>query len=261
MCEVIGHGGTPITVLPFVVAFAVIAVASGAQSLTGFGYALLAVPVLALTIEPRLAVVVASIAGMFLTSGTMIVERSHVQWRVVAVLLAAASAGIPVGLVMLRTLSDTALRLLIAAVALLCTLQVWLGGRNVRVAGSSRFPARLVVAIAGFVSGVLGTSTGTTGPPLIVAFQAMGYEPRRFRATLSAVFSCVGLLALVGFLVVGQITQRAVVFGVGSVPAVVLGWLVGNRLFARIEGDRFRRVVLAALLVSSVVTAIRALRG
>jgi uncharacterized membrane protein YfcA len=239
--------------LTFVVAFLVILVASAAQSLTGFGYALLAVPLLALVLDPRLAVVVASIAGMCLTTGTMVVERPHVQWRAVGVLCAAATAGIPIGLVLLRALSDSALRLLIAGVALLCTLQVWRG---------VRFPAnRTVVAVAGFLSGILGTSTGTTGPPMIAALQAMGYDPRRFRATLSAAFSFTGLLGLAGFLVIGQITERAVALGLGTIPAVIAGWLAGNRLFARIDAQRFRKVVLSALVVSSVITAIRALRG
>jgi hypothetical protein len=51
------------------------------------------------------------------------------------------------------------------------------------------------------------------------------------------------------------------VIGFGTVPGALLGWLAGNRLFARIAAAKFRRVVLAALVVSAVVTGVRALRG
>jgi uncharacterized membrane protein YfcA len=239
--------------VPFVIAFLVITVAAATQSLTGFGFALLAVPLLTLVFDPKTAVVAASIAAMFLTTGTTILERRHVRWRSVLVLLVAAGLGIPIGLIMLKTMSDMALRLLIALVALLCTLQVWRG---------IRFPAnRIVVAGSGFLAGVLGASTGANGPPLIAAFQAMGYDPRQFRATMSSAFCFTGLLGLTGYLIAGEITERAAAVGLVAIPAVAIGWLVGNRLFARIDAERFRQVVLAALVISSVITGIRALSG
>jgi uncharacterized protein len=237
----------------FLVAFAVVLVAAATQALTGFGYSLLAVPLLALALDPKTAVVGAAIAGMALNLGTVAAERAHVQWRATATLVFFGTLGIPVGLLLLATLSDRALRIMIAVVALLCTAQVWRG---------AKLPQHpIVVAIAGFVSGALGTSTGTNGPPLVAAFQAMGYDPRQFRATLGAVFTFTGVIGLVGFVVTGQITGEAAFIGLATVPAALGGWLAGNRLFARIPADKFRRLVLAALAVSALVTGVRALRG
>jgi uncharacterized membrane protein YfcA len=236
-----------------VVAFFVVLVAAATQSLTGFGYALLAVPLLALLLDPHTAVVGAAVAGLALTLGTTAAERAHVQWRATGTLVFFGALGIPLGLIMLASMSDRALRILIAIVVLLCTAQVWRG---------VRLPQQpVVVAIAGFVSGTLGASTGTNGPPLVAAFQAMGYDPRQFRATLGAVFTFTGAVGLVGFVIAGQFTQRAALIGLGTVPGALLGWLAGNRLFARIPVDVFRTVVLGALTVSAVVTGVRALRG
>jgi uncharacterized protein len=239
--------------VPFAVAFLVVLVAAATQALTGFGYSLLAVPLLAIILDPKTAVVAAAIAGMALNLGTVAAERAHAQWRAAGTLALFGAIGIPLGLVLLAALSDVALRILIAVVVLLCTAQVW---RGVRL---PEHPA--VVAVAGFVSGTLGTSTGTNGPPLVAAFQAMGYDPRQFRATLGAVFTFTGALGLIGFVVAGQISGAAMAIGLGTVPGALLGWLAGNRLFARIAAAKFRRVVLAALVVSAIVTGVRALRG
>jgi uncharacterized membrane protein YfcA len=239
--------------LPLLVAVAIMLVAATAQALTGFGYSLVSVPLLSLVIGPHAAVVSAAVASLSLNVGTVVVERAHVRRRATAVLVAAGALGTPLGLFLLHELSDNALRILIAVVVLLCTVQVWRG---------FRVPEhRSVVIAAGLLSGTLGTSTGTNGPPLVAAFQAMGYEPRQFRATLAAIFCFTGVIALVGFGVTGQFTRPAVTVGLWGTPAVALGWLVGNRLFATIDAVRFRQVVLVALVATSVVTAIRALSG
>jgi uncharacterized membrane protein YfcA len=111
------------------------------------------------------------------------------------------------------------------------------------------------------VSGVLSTSTGTNGPPLVAAFQAMGYDPRNFRATLAAVFFGSGVLGMAAFAVAGQITRPVLQVALVGAPAGALGWFAGNTLFVRIDGTRFRHVVLAGLVASSLISVIRALRG
>jgi len=75
------------------------------------------------------------------------------------------------------------------------------------------------------------------------------------------VFAGTGVIGLIGFAVAGQLTERPALIGLGTIPAALFGWLAGNRLFARIPVVVFRRVVLAALTVSAVVTGVRALRG
>ena len=239
--------------LPLVAAFFIVLAAAAAQAITGFGYALVAIPLLTLVTEPRTAVVGAGLAGLWLSIGTLVNQRAHVTWPPALALIGAAALGMPIGLVLLRVLSEVSLRLLIAGVALLFTAIVWRGARL------PKHP--VVVAGAGLVAGVLSTSTGTTGPPLVAAFQAMGYEPRQFRATIAAVFCFTGVLGVVGFTVTNQLTAPAQVIGLVTAPAVALGWLAGNRVFARIDPNRFRRIVLAALVASSAAAVLRALHS
>ena len=50
---------------------------------------------------------------------------------------------------------------------------------------------------AGFTGGILSTSTGTSGPPIVIALSAKQLEPAVFRATISAIFLVQGSAALV----------------------------------------------------------------
>lgn len=231
-----------------VAVFVIVFVAAVAQATTGFGYALIAVPLLTLATDPRTAVVGAAISSMLLTVALTVRERRFVRWSVTGWLMAAAMLGLPFGLLLLRHLPDRWLTALIALTSLAGTVVVW---RRVRLD-----PGRFTVGAVGVLTGVLTTATGTNGPPLVAAFQAMGYDASTLRATISAVFTGTGLVGLIGFFVVGEVTTSAGSVGLVGIPATALGWLVGNQVFARLDDERFRKVVLAGLVVVSAVTLV-----
>ena len=236
----------PVAVFVIVIVF----VAAVAQATTGFGYALIAVPLLTLATDPRTAVVGAAISSMLLTVVLAVRERRFVRWSVTGWLLAASMLGLPFGLLILRHLPDRWLTAVIALTSLAGTLVVW---RRVRLD-----PGRVTVGAVGVLTGVLSTATGTNGPPLVAAFQAMGYDANTLRATISAVFTGTGFFGLIGFFVTGEVTASAAAVGLVGIPATALGWLVGDRVFARLNDELFRKVVLVGLVVISVVTLVDA---
>jgi len=235
------------------VAFSVVLLAAATQAMIGFGFALVAVPLLSLTLDPRTAVVGVGIAGLVLTVAVAVQERRHARWPVVGLLLGALVAGMPVGLLVLRTAPDRLLTAMIGAAVVACAGLIW---RGLRIPTT-----RPAVLGLGALAGVLATSTGTNGPPLVAAFQAMGYEPRAFRATLAAIFTGSGLLAIAGFALAGQVSAAALQVGAIGVPASLLGWWGGNLAFRKLDPRRFRQVVLGALMAGGAVLVVRAVTG
>jgi uncharacterized membrane protein YfcA len=233
--------------------FAILLAASVTQAVTGFGFALVAVPLLAAATDARTAVVGAALVSPLITVTMAIRERTYVRWRTAVAIVGASLLGMPFGLLVLRGAPERSLTALIAVVALGCTLIVW---RGIRIGTGVT-----TVGVVGVLTGALGAATGTSGPPLVAAFQAMGYDPRTFRATIAAVFTATGVLGLAGYAIAGQMRASAVAVGLAGAPAVALGWWAGNRLFARIDPALFRRVVLVALVVTSTATLARALAG
>lgn len=231
--------------------FGIMLLGAVAQAVSGFGFAMVTVPLLAVATDPRSAVVVAALAGTGLTLVAAVRERAHARWRVAGALSTASLLGLPVGLLILVLAPDRLLSLLIAVVVLGCVALVWSGARL-------RTGAVGIGAI-GVLVGVLTGATGTNGPPLVAAFHSLGYDPRTFRATLAATFSGTGLLGLAGFGFSGQVHAGNVRLALVALPAVALGWWLGSLVFHRIDPVSFRRIVLVGLIGSAGAALARGL--
>ncbi|MFI6478582.1 sulfite exporter TauE/SafE family protein [Nonomuraea sp. NPDC050663] len=224
----------------------IILIASTVHAVTGFGYALVATPLLALAVDPHTAVVATTLSALAMTVTIAVRQREHAEWKVAMIAMIGIVLGMPLGLWVYGIASEQVLTVLIAVGVLVCTLMVW---RQVKVPGSVP-----VLVGVGALSGALSTSTGTNGPPMVAAFQGMGYDPATFRATLSAVFAGTSVLSLVGFAVAGKVNAESLWIGLVGVPVVQVGYFLGDAIFSRIDPDKFRKVLLAALIVSAIVT-------
>ncbi|GAA1675101.1 sulfite exporter TauE/SafE family protein [Nonomuraea maheshkhaliensis] len=231
----------------------IILLASTVHAVTGFGYALVATPLLALTVDPHTAVVATTLSALAMTITIGVRQRHHAEWKVAMIAMAGILLGMPLGLWIYGATSERVLTALIGIGVLGCTLMVW---RRVKVPGNVP-----VLVGVGLLSGALSTSTGTNGPPMVAAFQGMGYDPHKFRATLAAVFAGTSVFSLIGFAVAGQVNSQSLWIGLVGVPVVQLGYFIGDAVFSRIDPDRFRRVVLLALIVSAGMTLFSALNS
>jgi uncharacterized protein len=214
-------------------------------SATGFGFALLAAPLLFALLGPPRAVGVLLLLAVEVNALILAAERRRPRplLRASATLLAWAAPGTVVGVVMLRVLDPFALQLALTA-AILSTLV--LRGRAVRRAPAWAAPA------AGFTSGVLTTATTTNGPPLIVYLLGRGHDPSRVRDTLTFCFLCLSGLGALALWITG--THKASPdLGLVAVlaPAALAGQVLGRRAFVRLQaGGRYEHVLTGVLLLA-----------
>lgn len=231
----------------------IVAFAAATQSITGFGFALIAVPGLALLLGPKVAVVGMSSMGVPLVIWNAIRWRRDILWREAVTTSLAALVGMPIGLVVLTRANDQVLTAAIGITIIVLTVWLW--------RGLSLPKGRRTELAAGFVSGTLSTSVGTNGPPLVIAFQAVGLEPAEFRATLQACFAGQGSIALALFWWQGLIVHDVGVAFLAGAPAAVIGALLGDRIAPRVHAGPFRTAVLALLVLSGVLALANALRA
>jgi len=236
---------TPGVLWTLVLVALAVAVASYAQAVSGFGFALIASPLIAALEGPRAAVVGGAVVATLQSLYVIRRLRPDVHWRPVALITGASLLGMPLGLLVFSTLSKEGLTAVIGTLVLASALLLWRGWR---------LPdTRLTETLAGVVSGSLATSTGTSGPPIVITFHGRGLRPNEFRASLAAVFTLQGLAAIGLFAAGGKFDAQVWrVIAVGT-PAMIAGWLAGNRTFDRIDPDRFRKIVLGMLVTSGLV--------
>ncbi len=227
-----------------VVLLVVILTASGFVSgISGFGYALAATPLCSMVIAPGEAVVLITLCGVTPAVQNFVTFRRDVDLVVARRMLVASLAGMPLGLVVLEAFGDVPLRLTIG-ITTLSIAMLLLVGVELRRANA------YTDAALGFVSGVLNTSVGTNGPPLVIGLRAHNLEIPRFRGTISALFVIAQVVALVLFGVRGRIHLDLVWLALAVVPMEMLVIWAGQRVSLRLGRRRFDHVVLGLLLAT-----------
>jgi uncharacterized membrane protein YfcA len=233
-----------------VVVALVIAFAGAVQLTTGFGFALAAVPLMALAIDPHDAVIITLGVATF-TNGFQAWEgRAVCDRTVLARLLGGAVVGLPIGLAVFVAADPSVMRLIIGLAVIVAVMSL-ASGIDLRHAN-----ATLDVG-SGLVSGALTTSVGTNGPPVVFALQARHFSPDRFRATITTHFLVLDVASIAVFAVAGELTADILVASLVAVPGLLFGALVGIRVREHLDPVRFRRVVMA-LLVAAAVTSLAA---
>jgi uncharacterized membrane protein YfcA len=228
-----------------------IAFASFAQSLSGFGFALLSVPLMTLVVSPRDAVIISTIIGATSTSVQAVLDRPHLDWPLAKRLSIAAYIGMPFGLGAFLVVSETGLRLVLGLVVLIATFLLLRGFRL-------RDEQHHYDWILGIISGILSSSTSTNGPPLVFLMQARQMSPATFRATINTVFALSNIGALALFLGAGKVTTDNLA-GVGvALPSLGIALSLGYVARKHISPERFKNLVIVLLLLSSVSVLISA---
>ncbi len=224
---------------------AVVLVAATAQSVAGFGFALVAVPSFAAVLDVRDAVVLASLLGLLNNAILTRTAWQHVPWEIVAPMLAGAFVGMPIGLVVLLLAPQDGLRMGVGAATLVMAVALAAGVRIGRrsVAGELG---------AGFVSGLLNTSVGVNGPPIVLYLQSREHTQGEFRAALSVFFVVCNAITLAGFFATGIVSREALTLWAVALPAVAAGSLLGHGLLRRVEPALFRRLVFVLLSASAI---------
>jgi uncharacterized membrane protein YfcA len=215
------------------------------QSATGTGFAMLAAPVLTAVHGPQQSVATLALLGPIVSALTLSeVRRPEVLRRTAVVLTLAGVPGMVVGVLVLRHAPVDVLKVLVAVAVLAGVIAI---GRGAKVRGPAAGP--------GFLSGILATSTGLSGPPMVLYLLGHRARPAEVRDTLAAVFLVTGLLTIVA-LAVGDLLDPAPGMLL-LLAATIAGQVLGRLIFRRL-GERHRAATLGVLVVAALVALIPA---
>jgi uncharacterized membrane protein YfcA len=236
-------------------------VAAIIQAATGFGFALVAGPVLYAVTEPAAAVALVLILGQVVNVLVLFGERRRpeVDWSAVRPALAAAIPGLPVGALIVRVVSAMAMR--VAVGGIVCTivaLRFASRGRPRR----ARHPGRGAALAAGFSVGVLTTSTTTSGPPLAIWLTARRMEPHVIRDVVSVIFFALDVVGIaVLFAIGGPDSTAQLDWVIWLFPVVVVGHVVGRQVFLRLPTEYYEPLVLGSAFVAGALSIVTGLAG
>jgi uncharacterized membrane protein YfcA len=234
-----------ISLLGFIALVVIVLATACIQSVVGFGFALLSVPVMMQVVGLHRAVIIASLIG---TANNFYQYRDlrHDQDKTqVKRFLWTSFLGAPIGLVAFIYADQDLLKAFLGFGILLGVILL-MRGKDLTHAHVS------LDWSMGVLSGFLLTSTSTNGPPLVFALQARKSDPQVFRATLNMIFLVSGVYGLVLFAVFGEIAVNDLWVAAAMLPGMVIGVSIGKWIRNRVDPERFRFVVLVLLTVAGV---------
>lgn len=224
-----------------------VALAAVVVGATGFGFNLLAVPLLAIFTSAKEAVVVALVTGMVINSALAISNWRQVNAAILGTVLIGSIPGVAIGASVFVGTSEALLKLIIAVLTGLFAIQLITkpAARQLRISNG-----RLLAV--GSISGILAATTGMGGPPLVAFLTQALSDPSQIRATIASYSAVSSLIALMGILLFGGVHGSDVLTGVIYVAPGLVGLVIGARLFSS-RRHLYQRAVASILLVVAVI--------
>lgn len=232
----------------------IIFVTSVVQAVAGFGFALLAVPLMVLFVDLHQAVILSSLLGTVSNFGQAWQLRHHQHKSIAQRFIVASLVGAPFGLALFRYANQSALKFVLG-VAVLFGVWMLAKGRDLQHAHF------FLDWMMGWLSGVLLMATSTNGPPIVFTLQARRLDPDTQRATLNLIFSVTGVVSIIMFGIAGKIHLDELRVALFMTPLMALGVVVGVLLRKHINAVVFRKMVLMLLVLGGVSSISSALLG
>ncbi|MEM7710553.1 MAG: sulfite exporter TauE/SafE family protein [Pseudomonadota bacterium] len=212
----------------------------------GFGAALIFMPVAARVSSPEIAVAAFSVAAIGSAITMLPKTWPACDKRATVPMILAASATMPLGVMALTRLPETALRWAICALVAL-TLAAIIAGWKLRLSDAPG--PRLGIGAA---AGLMGGSTGLLGPVVILIALSGGDNAAQMRANLATFLTTVTLILLPSLWWQGVLPAPVFWLGLILTPVYMAGTLLGQRLF-RPQAERLYRSLAYAVVAGAVL--------
>ena len=224
------------------------------RGFSGFGLALVSVPLLSMIMPPMSFVPL--IFGMQIIAVFSGLKRTlqDVQWDQIIPLVPGGFLGTWVGLLLLYRINPEILGIIIAIAVVLVAVSLLRGLRF------SRHFSKLETAIIGLLAGLLNGAASLPGPPVILAQLVMPNTNKMVRSNLIIFFTILSLLGLASIVAGGKLNETHVYLIATSAPFLLFGTWLGERLFHNpVMFPYYRRISTYILLSIGIMKFIEAM--
>lgn len=236
-----------------VAALALVFGASLVRGLTGFGLAIILVPLLGLIMPPAEAVVISIL--LQLLAGPIGLKRILVDGeRATALPIAiAAMIATPPGIWLLSVTPPDIARLAIALIALAAFGMLFVPAREGTV------PGRVASISTGVAAGLLTGFASMPGPPVVPFYMRRKLPPHIARASMLMVFFATAIAGSIAAFAMGVADLHLLWISILFYPALYVGTRLGELAFGKVSEPVWRTLVGIILGVAGVAAVARLL--
>jgi uncharacterized membrane protein YfcA len=237
------------------IAICVIAFVSGtARGFSGFGSALIFMPLASSMAAPRLVAALLLLIDFVAAAPLVPNAWKHADRRATSVMVLGALVGVPIGTYFLSRLDPVTTRWIISGFVFALLLLLVSGWRY---RGKDYSTVSIGIGgLAGFCSGLAQTG----GPPIVGYWLGRPIASSVARANILLFFAASDFFAAVSYALTGLITSDAIRFSFLIGPVYAVGVWLGASLFGRASEALFRGICYV-LIALAVVIGLPALDG
>jgi len=224
------------------------------RGLTGFGMAIILVPLLGLIIPPAQAVVLGILMQLLIGPVGLGLIHADADRATALPIGLIAMATTPIGMAVLGVTRPDVARLLITGVAVGAFVAVLLPKQP-----EGHRPGRGAVIGTGVASGILTGFAAMPGPPVVPFYLRRHLEPRVARASMLLIFFLTAIAGTAAALWVGIATKRLFLLALLLFVPMWLGNRFGGRHFGRVPPHVWQAMVAVVLGVAAISAVVRLL--
>lgn len=221
------------------------------QGLTGFGGGLVAIPLLCMIMDVKLAVPLSILSGLVITTTMAYELRDFLDWRKILPLLIGSLPGVLVGTILLKQADPVVIN------RILGLLLISISGFNLMIKPKPVKPSIIWGYIAGFFAGSINAAVGAGGPPAIIYTTLTDWKKDEIKATLTGFFALNGYITAAVHGCNGMITRTTLGYFAATLLFVLLGTFAGSRISSRINRRTYLRIVYVLLVGLGTMMLVR----
>jgi uncharacterized membrane protein YfcA len=221
------------------------------RSVTGFGSALISIPLLALLFDLKFVVPLECIFEVILSIILLPKIYRKVDTGNLTLVIIGAGVGSLVGIHILEHFTNVILKQILGFAVLAFAVSLFFEGKKEVNCVSKKWGI-----IAGVAGGISGGMFGASGPAFVIYLSHQIREKYILRATLIGLFAVDYTWRLCVFIGSGLLTLEGMKFALLLLPACILGTVLGHLTHSRISEKGFRQWIAILLAISGILCII-----
>ncbi len=174
--------------------------------------------------------------------------RKEVHYKTVIPMILLSLITIPIAVHFAKMISVRLFKMLLGGILILLSIYFIFFNKKIKMK-----PSIVNGAISGALGGTLTGLFSTGGPPVVLYLSSAFESKITYFATIQFFFFFTNTYATVMRIIGGTIDKTVLIYSVVGVIGCLLGDLVGKRVFDKLDGEKFKKLIYIGMIISGTV--------
>jgi len=237
----------------FVLITLIVFLAAFIQSLSGFGSALVAMPLLVLIMNIKTATPLVALYSFVIGIILFLQLKKHFDIKKPLPLIIGSVFGVPIGIYALKLINENIIKLILGGSLTAYSLYILIR-KEVHFNMSKKWGYMF-----GFIAGCFGGAFNANGPPAIIYTTLQKWKKHEIKVTLQSYFLSAGIIIIAMHAISGITTLLVLKYFFIFLPALLLGIFLGHHFYEKIDKKVFNKIIYGILFILGSVLVITSL--